>query len=1016
MLSVLSFSSCVRGDPPSVNEEQSSTDSEETQAAEYKVIFRQGMGFDDVVITVKEGEDVPESSIPVLKDEPGYKVSWDRTVIKNVKGDMIVEASRAPIRYKLRYYQQALILQEIEFTVRDLPLTLNAEPFFVDMDVTGYYLDSDLTSPITQITKLEDASVYITVERTVLRYEYDSTNDAYIVSDYVNVPENSHVVIPDKYNGKRVIAIKEEAFSYSTHLDYVEIPSSITLIEQSAFFKSSVQTVKISDASSLFKIADTVFYGCELLTQIKLPSTVEQIGYAAFADCKSLTELELPSSLKKIGDGVFVRCSSLEKMEIPASVTEIGINLFEGCKALREVNIKARLPKIPEYTFHSCHSLVSVAIPNGPTEIGIQAFQDCMALRTLTIPSTVNSIGQGAFEGCTSLIEIYNPSSVPIEKSDVSPSLLEIYTVLDGKNHFIKDGDFEFYEAKDTYYLISYLSDSPGDVLVLPSDIKGNKYEINKRVFANNKQLQGVHISSGVSKIGVGAFFESQLSSVTFEQGVTEIGAKAFEATKITEINLPSTLTVIGDNAFKGTPITAISIEGDTKITIGQGAFCYTLLESIDFSQNNIESLGACVFASCEELVSVKLPENSVQIPNEAFMGCKNLESVQNSENVSRIGDNAFAGCVKLRFTVSEKNYQIGVKAFSGCIFEELVIPSTVLISERSFQDAKIERLTVDTATVPKYAFSKSTVKEIVLTDTVTSVAENAFLDCSLLERVVIGNGLTKIPNYAFDGCTNLFSVTLGEGIEVISSYAFADCFRIAEIYNFSDLVLVSGDSQGNGAIAQFAFAIYTEDDGVNHIIETDDKAFVFYLYNGEYVLVLCRDVKENLIFPDMEFDYFLNTMLLRKNEIVKTVTIPDCVTEIGPMAISECPSLNTVIVGNGVSYIGIGAFMANPRLIQISLGSSVEKIDAYAFSACTSLKSITVPASTTLIGSYAFYGTSFVNIEFENTQNWYAINPANPSNGLILNLTNPSNNAVALSYDESVGGLASYYLTVIIQ
>lgn len=51
------------------------------------------------------------------------------------------------------------------------------------------------------------------------------------------------------------------------------------------------------------------------------------------------------------------------------------------------------------------------------------------------------------------------------------------------------------------------------------------------------------------------------------------------------------------------------------------------------------------------------------------------------------------------------------------------------------------------------------------------------------LESVVFGDGLTKLGDCAFDGCTSLKSITLGNGVTSISNYAFIGCPNVTVTY-----------------------------------------------------------------------------------------------------------------------------------------------------------------------------------------------------------------------------------------
>ena len=79
-------------------------------------------------------------------------------------------------------------------------------------------------------------------------------------------------------------------------------------------------TYEIKDGTKV--ICDKAFWGCESLTSIHLPESVNSIGDCAFSGCKSLTSIHLPESVKSIGDHAFFLCTSLTTIYIPKGSKE----------------------------------------------------------------------------------------------------------------------------------------------------------------------------------------------------------------------------------------------------------------------------------------------------------------------------------------------------------------------------------------------------------------------------------------------------------------------------------------------------------------------------------------------------------------------------------------------------------------------------------------------------------------------------------------------------------------------
>jgi hypothetical protein len=76
--------------------------------------------------------------------------------------------------------------------------------------------------------------------------------------------------------------------------------------------------------------------------------------------------------------------------------------------------------------------------------------------------------------------------------------------------------------------------------------------------------------------------------------------------------------------------------------------------------------------------------------------------------------------------------------------------------------------------TIGTAAFSDwKSLTRVVIGNSVTSICNNVFLNCSSLKSVEIPNSVTSIDEYAFRGCVSLFHVTIGNSLASIGHYAF---------------------------------------------------------------------------------------------------------------------------------------------------------------------------------------------------------------------------------------------------
>lgn len=252
------------------------------------------------------------------------------------------------------------------------------------------------------------------------------------------------VTIPTKLGGKSVVKIGRTAFEGNKDIEVVKISKTITEIGWSAFAKcSNLTKVVFNKKCKLKKIDDSAFSDCYSLVNIKLPTSVTEIGGSVFSYCKSLKSITIPAKATTLGDSMFYNCESLEsvtvkakitklpdsffwgckyldKYSIPDTITELGASCFGGCTQLLEITVPASCEKVGSHAFSFCTNLEKIDFGKKIKELGYELFLETPNLQTLIIPSSTTKFDDGIFGRCSSDMKKYlvviTPSGSDAEK------------------------------------------------------------------------------------------------------------------------------------------------------------------------------------------------------------------------------------------------------------------------------------------------------------------------------------------------------------------------------------------------------------------------------------------------------------------------------------------------------------------------------------------------------------------------------------------------------------------------
>lgn len=849
-------------------------------------------------------------------------------------------------------------------------------------------------------------------------YTFDGcTNLAYVNKTNVSTDENAPEYIskfPDQ-----MIYLGTYTFR-NTALTSVRMPNSLRSLGSTApsdTDNTGLPSGLVAGANDEYKCTPSttsgVFDGCTKLTKVDLNNVV-RIGGLAFRNCPltdvagtknaETGEIEGALDLSNVvvfGKGAFAG-TGLKAVDLTGVwVKNTGTTAAKPSMGFGDGSFKSTTLETSndsEGVFENCKQLEKVTFSNktgsdmlGTTkktakvELGKLMFKNCIALKKIELPQTVTVLTDQLFFGCSSLKEFSCAGTLTAFHNDSNSSTTRGYT-------FARCSSLEKIDLSTA--TSQRISIGMFDGCSSLKDVKLNFekiYLIEDYAFRNCSSLR---------------------STDDADHGVT-----AFDLSQFT-----TTYTTTSGSRLENFKIGVSAFEGCTGLT--EVKFADLGINS-KYSKPRQISLGASAFKNCTGLVKVDLSSSVIDITVNELRISTGVEKITYN---NAIAVSVFAGCTNIKtFNIAEvdsdfnnntsslysyKYHAESIKNDGGLLYrysdekiklsedsEEVNIKMIIGILPNGIPKDGVLTLKENERLVAGALDGITSIKKIVLPESMTEIDKQLFMNVQGLEEVVISSKTTTIGESAFEGSSvkkvtysgaaadaegGLLTTRFPETLTQIGKTAFKNTklqkvilpatlkngtydesthkvsgkFAVGSSAFFGSelqsVVIEGSETYIDGGSASGAFGNCEKLTDVQFLADT---AFV-----GAGMFAGCTAL-QNAVLP--KNPYFnvsgltsvgkgvANSVFMGCTGLTSVVLSGDII-EIDFDAFKNCTNLTSVTLPEGV--VTLGGFDGCEKLQSINIPSTVETIQRDTFSGCVALKQVVIPASVTSL-KFSFDG-----------------------------------------------------------
>ncbi len=764
------------------------------------------------------------------------------------------------------------------------------------------------------------------------------------------------------------------------------------------------------------RIGNYAFADNKYIEELVLPTSLKEIGVSAFEGCSNLKKINFSSDLcgvKKIASRAFYNNTSLSEIEFNQNMIEIGDYAFSLSSITKLDMSKSNITDIKDYAFSDCSNLTDILFSNKLENLGKNSLAGLVGLTKISLPQSLKKIEEDCFLGTVNITEVKLNQSLDKYNDIKFENIYSVPTTYGCKLFDQNDNEIkELVLNSNTINKYKFYNASSIERIILTEDVK----EIDSYAFAKLKNLVRIEMKDELTSFKEGAFYLCDNIKSVITNSIDGWFNKKFEnyyanplfyADKLysdsdlinyaKKIIVPNNVTVINDNLFVN----------------------YSSLETIELHEN-IEKIGGAAFYSCQSLKEiVGLDSINFNVGPYAFANCKGLNGTINFSNFDNIGANAFFNCINIENINISNVLKVSEAAFNSCnCIKSIIISNVGLIDNRAFSNCysleNIDLTDIDnfgfaifensknivSISTPKYIDKNQQNNEkyeflfgdgskkiselqpnltsfvlksgeiispelfigctklntIELPNTITSIGNDAFSGCNLLEIDLSSLNLSKIENGVFRNNKNLKNILLPNSLEEIGSEAFMNCSSLPS-FIFSEKIssiqekaflgcsLLSTIDLSNTKLTEIANSTFSNNTSLTNVLLPNT---VLTIGEGAFK----DDTK--LVTINVDNIENINKEVFYNCSTLKTLNFGTSLKTIGAYALAKCSKLASVGDVSSVINIDNNAFQET-AISSFTIPSGVYELPKSLFYDCRSLTTVKLHENVVSIGAYAF-------------------------------------------------------------